>query len=123
VIAEFADLGRRVSSGRRQDVPMEPVGRIVVRRRRGGYRDRLRSYWIEIDGRRAGKVAQGEDAEFPVPPGEHTVRAVIDWAGSPAVRVDVDAGRPGRLLVEPAGNAFQFWQAFQRDRYLRLTAE
>ena len=102
---------------------MELAGRIVVRRRSGGYRDRLRSYWIEVDGRRAGKVAEGEQAEFPVPPGEHTVKAVIDWAGSPAVRVDVGAGEPARLLVEPGGNAFQLWQVLQRERYLKLTAE
>jgi hypothetical protein len=103
---------------------VEEAARIVVRRPRGGYRDRLRSYVIEIDGDEIGKVARDEQVEFPVEPGEHNVRAVIDWSGSSLVQVEVGAGETVRLTVQPAGSAaaaiFQLWK---RDSWLTLSVE
>jgi hypothetical protein len=99
---------------------VDDAARIVVRRPEGGYRDLIRSYWIEIDGVRAGKVARGGQADFPVPPGVHDVMAVIDWTGSPSLRVEVADGETARLTVEPGGNAFQPWHLLTREGYLKL---
>ncbi len=102
---------------------MEPSARIAVRRPEGAWRDRLRSYWIEIDGVRVGKVRRGEQVEFPVAARSHNVRAVIDWTGSPVVQVEVADGETARLSVGPAGNSFQLWQLGKRDSYLKLAVE
>ena len=102
---------------------MDDAARIVVRRPPGGYRDRLRSYWVEVDGLRVGKVRRGEEAEFAVPPGAHDVRATIDWTGSEAVSIEAVVGRPVHLTVQPGGNSFQPWQMFKRGGYLKLTAD
>jgi hypothetical protein len=102
---------------------VEYPARITVRRPGGFYRDRLRSYWIEIDGVRVGTLAWGEQIDFPVVAGGHDVRAVIDWTGSPSVHVEVAPGGHARLMVEPAGNSFQFWKVWKRDSYLELTVE
>ena len=103
---------------------MERAARIVVRRPKGAYRDAIRSYKIEIDGVVAGSVGPGDQVEFPVDPGEHSVRAVIDWTGSPVMPVTVGPGGTERLIVEPAGNAFTaLLQIWKRDTYLTLSAE
>jgi hypothetical protein len=102
---------------------VDEAARIVVRRPEGGYRDRIRSYWIEIDGVRTGKVARGEQGDFPVTPGAHNVKAVVDWLGSPTIQVEVAAGETTRLTVEPGGSAFQPWHIFKREGYLTLSVD
>lgn len=84
-------------------------------------RDWDRKYRIMIDGVRAGKIGTDERVTFPVTPGVHDVRAAIDWSGSPVLRLTVAPGETVRLTVEPAGSAFQMWQAFTRQGYLKLT--
>ena len=61
--------------------------------------------------------------EFPVPAGAHGVRAVIDWTGVPVVPVEVADGETARLVVEPAGTSFQWWQVLEGDSYLELAVE
>lgn len=95
---------------------------IEVRRSEDDARDRGRNYRIEIDGTRVGTLERGETAKYRVSPGRHTVRARIDWTGSPALRVDVSADAPTRVLVAPAGLPYEFWLAFG-DRYIRITDE
>jgi len=100
----------------------QPTATIEVHRTTDDARDRGRSYRIEIDGRRVGKLRRGESAKYPVPPGRHTVRARIDWTGSPALQVDASADAPARVVVGPAGLPHEFWLAIG-DRYLTITAE
>ena len=50
---------------------MDDAALIVVRRPPGGYRDLLRSYWIEVDGVRVGRVGRGAQADFVVSPLGH----------------------------------------------------
>ena len=97
---------------------------VVVRRPSGGYRDRLRSYRITVDGAEIGRLERGHDLRSPVEPGVHEIRAAIDWSGSPAVRVDLAAGETVGLTVRPAGSAllavFQIWR---RDSWLKLSID
>ena len=105
---------------------MAPVnsetGTLVVRRPRGGWRDFARSYRIEVDGRRRGRLRRGRTVELKVPAGRHVVRARIDWTGSPELDVEVPAGSSVTCCVEPAGGAWLAgWQVAGGDGYLRLS--
>lgn len=102
---------------------MEPTARIVVRRPGNGGRDRWRSYWLEVDGVRVASIKRGEQVEVRVAVGAHRVRAAIDWTGSPGIDVTVAEGSTTRLVVGPAGNAFQFWQVLDSDAWLTLARE
>jgi len=95
---------------------------ITVYRPAAVWRDRARKYWIEINGVRAGQIGNDEQLDFPVPPGVYDVRVAIDWTGSPVVRLSVAPGQTAKLTVEPAGSSVQFWQAFTKQGYLKLTA-
>jgi hypothetical protein len=91
-----------------------------VHRSEDDARDRGRRYRIEIDGTRVGTLGRGETAKYRVAPGSHTVRARIDWTGSPALRVDVSPDALTRVVVAPAGLPSEFWLAFG-DRYVRIS--
>jgi hypothetical protein len=39
----------------------------------------VRSFIVQIDGRRVGKVKRRRTGEFTVEPGEHTVVVSLDW--------------------------------------------
>lgn len=103
---------------------MHTAARVVVKRPgRAWYRlgrDRWRSYWIEIDGRRVGKVRLGEQLATPVAAGRHVVQARIDWTGSPKVRVYLHPAGEVVLKVQPAGSGLDTWQAFGKDKWLTL---
>jgi hypothetical protein len=103
---------------------VEERGRIVIRRPEGGYRDLRRSYRIEVDGVGVGKVAEGERVEVTVAPGQHNIRAVIDWSGSPVLPIDVAAGQTARLVVESAGDMVAaVSQIWKRHSWLTLKPE
>ncbi|MBO2446377.1 hypothetical protein J4573_04695 [Actinomadura barringtoniae] len=68
-------------------------------------------------------IKAGERQAIDVHPGTHSLQAHIDWSGRPALAFSVLPGDTAWLEVEPAGNALQFWQAFTRTRYLRLTLQ
>jgi hypothetical protein len=95
-------------------------GQLVLARPTPAYRDLLRSYVIEVDGQRQGRLRLGRELRITMPAGRHRVRARIDWSGSDVTEVDVTAGAEVRLLVEPTGTALAFWQGFTRTGYLRL---
>jgi len=59
---------------------------IVLSRRRGGYRDILRSYLVTIDGKELAKIKRGQTVELPVTAGSHEVFVKIDWCRSPSRR-------------------------------------
>jgi hypothetical protein len=95
--------------------------RIVVRRKPGGYRDRVRSYKVTIDGTERGTLPAGGTVETEVVPGRHEVRVTIDWTGSPVVAVDVPPGGTAELDAEPAGSAIAaLWQLWTPHSYIRL---
>lgn len=97
---------------------------VVERPKRGRYldwRDRWRSYWIDIDGRPVGKIRIGQRLVFAVTAGRHVVRARIDWTGSPKVHVDLGSGGEVVFYVHPAGSPLATAsQVLGRDRWLAL---
>ena len=63
---------------------------MMIRITRGHqYMDMLRAYKILIDDEYRGEIRIDETKEFPVEKGRHTIRAKIDWGGSPTRCVDV----------------------------------
>ncbi len=98
--------------------------RIVVQRRLGGYRDRVRRYKVLVDGVERGALGEGEQIEVPVAPGAHTFRAAIDWTGSRTVPVEVRPGQTVRFSIEPNGGVWsQFVQIFTRSGWIKVTPD
>lgn len=95
-------------------------GTLVIERRPGGYRDRLRSYVVEVDGSPIGEVAPGDQVRIQLSPGSHHVAARIDWTGSDPVEVNIVPGESTRLRVEPTGTS-GIATLFGKKPYLRLT--
>lgn len=86
------------------------------------WRDRLRVYQIEIDGKAVGSIGNGKEFVSEVTAGKHTVRARISSTGSPAMEVFVAAGSIVSIRVEPAlGDPFDGIRT--PDGYLRLMLE
>jgi hypothetical protein len=46
---------------------------------------------IDIDGEPAARVGHGKTVEVAVSPGQHFMRARMDWHASPTIQVDVPA--------------------------------
>ena len=121
-----ADDCRR-SEGRPTTGPvpeMDKTARIVVERpMRAWYRgdrDTRGSYWIEIGGRRVGKVRRGERLVTPIAAGRNIVRARINWTGSRQVHVYLYTSGVVVLRVRPAGSTLDIGQVFGKNKYLTL---
>jgi hypothetical protein len=91
-------------------------------RPRHRFRDRFRAYKLEIDGEIVGAVRYGAELTVPVPPGRHTVRAIIDWSGSEPLTVPVEPGGTVTIRVEPSdGSGLDTFTT--TDQYLRISLE
>jgi hypothetical protein len=77
-------------SGSDGTVP-EDVAFVVVDRPRFGWAV-LRTFKIDVDGKRVGHVSAGQRRVFTVSPGSHVVRARLDWSRSRSVELDLAAG-------------------------------
>lgn len=78
---------------------------ICVKRAKGGWRDRARAYRIEVDRAEVGRLRRGQELTIQVSPGEHHVRAKIDWTGSEEISVAVAAGASASIVVWPKGGS------------------
>ncbi|GIE32981.1 hypothetical protein Ait01nite_060260 [Actinoplanes italicus] len=86
------------------------------------FRDRFRAYRVEIDGEQVGELRHGGEFLVEAAPGSRTVRALIDWTGSPELVLDLVEGEAFSIRVEPAeGSTMESLQG--DDGYLRLTVE
>lgn len=93
----------------------------ILFRRTAGWRDLLRAYSIEVDGKQVGKVRRGEDLTVEVGPGTHRAQAAIDWARSPVCEVVTEVGGTTEVTVAPAGGVFA--SLFRPKEYISLTVE
>jgi hypothetical protein len=83
-----------------------------------------RRYKIYVDGVKVAAVRVGKTIEIPVTPGEHRVKAKLDWCSSPEVVINVVAGQPSNLAVETVGPIYAMLanQLFRPSRYLALVS-
>ena len=54
---------------------------------------------IDIDGKPSARVGHGKTVEVVVSPGQHSVRARMDWHTSPTLQVSVPAGETVNVRV------------------------
>lgn len=91
--------------------------------RESGYADRMRSYQIVLDGSTICTIARGESKVLPIAPGDHSIKARIDWCESNTERF---RARPEesvtfrvRSNLTGARLAFSIWYVlFDRKNYL-----
>jgi hypothetical protein len=95
---------------------------IVIRRDRGGGRDLLRRYQIEVDGRHLGSIRRGGEWQTRLAPGPHLVQLRIDWCTSPVLRLELATGQRVVLRCRPAGGWVSAWTAMTvgRSHYIEL---
>ena len=96
---------------------------IVVSRKRGGWRDRARSYVILVDGKPISKIKHGQRVELPIPHGQHELLLKIAWCTSRSFTFDVQPGGVVEFFCEPGGPASAGLQDVlgNTDQYIRLT--
>lgn len=97
------------------------MGSVTIERRHSYYRDLLRAYTVEIDGKNVGRLKRGESATFYLAPGDgHAVRLTIDWCASPLMIVSGDEDT--HLVCKPASSALfaVFDVLFRTDSYINL---
>jgi len=71
----------------------------LIIQRSNEFLNRFRNIEILIDGKRAGKVANGSTVEFEVYPGEHAINARIDWASSNPANLHMAEGETYLLVL------------------------
>lgn len=94
---------------------------ILLSRKAGGWRDRLRSYRVILDGDQVAKVRPGQAIELPVSPGRHELLLEIDWCASPTVELDAEPGEVIRFSCEPADRVSPEIVLYAPAAYIKLT--
>jgi hypothetical protein len=79
------------------------IAHLRVERAADGYRDRLRSYAVILDGREAGRVKRGQAIEIDISPGAHVAMVKLDWCSSPQLTFSVSPGEVVVLACRPGG--------------------
>lgn len=79
------------------------TGTLVLVRSKGGYRDRLRSYIVLIDGAVAGRVRRGGTLRIPLCEGEHTLQLKVAWCESLAWGFTLGHGGTAAFGCAPGG--------------------
>jgi hypothetical protein len=87
------------------------IGSIVIRRRLA-YAMGARRFLVIIDGRKFGHLRNGQEKEFFVEEGTHTVSIKMDQAVTDPLEVEVFANGKTNLFCAPA-NALRFFFDFQ----------
>ena len=98
------------------------MAHLRVERAAHGYRDRLRSYAIILDGREAGRVKCGQAVDIAVSPGSHVAMLKLDWCSSPRLTFSVSPDEVVILACRPGGSALSApWHfLFARGRYVAI---
>ncbi len=86
--------------------------------------DRLRAYKVILDGNTLGEIGNGEEREFKVPAGKHTLKMKIDWCGSNTIDFETQ-GNPvefecGSNLGGTRALLAIFYVFFLRNEYVWL---
>jgi hypothetical protein len=94
--------------------------------RDSGYADLVRFYEIVLDGKRVGKIWDGDTTELTLSPGQHSLSMRIDWCGSKTIPFTVEEG--SSILFEVKNSCrgvripLALWYfIFAKNSYLRLT--
>ena len=96
--------------------------RLVVRREKSAWQDRLRSYRIMVDGKEVGQVSNGAELTAQIEPGTHLLQLQIDFCCSNSLEINVSPGETKTLECGPNAKP---WTALLyitalRNKYLWL---
>lgn len=98
------------------------MAELMLHRRASLWQDRVRDYHLLLDGREAGRVANGATLRLELSPGHHTLQMAIDWCRSPPLEISLAEGESARL--ECGANAHPLlallYISLWKDRYLWL---
>jgi hypothetical protein len=85
--------------------------------------DRIRSYQILLNGKKAGKIRHNSTLEIRIPAGPVTIEARLDWARSQPLTMNAVPGQTLEIEVRNHWGATRaLWAVtFGRDSYLLLT--
>jgi hypothetical protein len=119
-VAGDPTLDRPLRSG--QDSLVAEMAHLRIERAAQGYRDRLRSYAVILDGREAGRVKRGQAIEIAVSPGSHVAMLKLDWCSSPRLTFAVSPGEVAMLACRPGGSLMSApWDVlFARGGYVAI---
>lgn len=89
-----------------------PTSELTVFRPSQGRTARIRAARVYVDGQMVGRLLPEESVRLALPAGEHTLRARMDWTGSPVERLTLGS-EPLTMSVLITGNMVS------RSRYMR----
>ena len=78
---------------------------IRLTRRAVAFRDRARSYRVELNGEVIGKIRSGQSTDFRVEPGHHRLRIKADWTGSQILSFDIQKSEVVCFECQPNGHS------------------
>ena len=61
----------------------------LIIKRTSEWNNRMRGIVIFLDGKKIGVIRNGEFKEFEIEPGEHNIKAKIDWCGSEKLLINL----------------------------------
>lgn len=99
-----------------------PNSGITVYRNKRGFKDRFRKYNIEIDGEQVGQLSVGGNLDVTLEPGEHSIRAKIDWAASEMICFSVGADQWHSARCE-SSRGLPLHSLFRPGSYLSIIVE
>ena len=94
---------------------------IVITRKRGRWRDWLRSYIIMIDRKPVGTIKQGQRVELYVPQGQHELFLKISWCKSRVIDFDAQPGAVIEFFCEPGTGNPLYDVTANSGQYITLT--
>ena len=82
----------------------------------------LRKVTIILDGKRIGKIANGEIKSFSISDGNHTIIAKIDWCRSPEISFYIPKNHTKRFLLSFTESLFlsMYQSVFDTKNYIKL---
>ncbi|MCX8532898.1 hypothetical protein [Chryseobacterium luquanense] len=93
----------------------------IIINRSSEFSNKLRSIEILLDNKRIGEIKDGESNEFEISPGNHALKAKIDWCTSNLINLCIN--EDGILRYNLSGtNPFLalFYITLGKDQYLEL---
>jgi len=90
--------------------------------RKGGFADMARAYTLHVNGTEVGTIKRKSQLQIPVPEGDVTVEATIDWCKATPLTLTLNAGQTAVVEVSNTYGALKAAQAIttHQDTYLTL---
>ena len=96
------------------------MGKIILKRK-SAFADRMRAYQIYLDGKKVGKIQNGDDWEWICEDGSHTLQLRIDWCTSPTLTFESNGDFECQSNITGWKIPLAFFYIFQPIKWIRLT--